>query len=235
MTTDLVSAIPIGVLPSTNWLTADGQLKIEACELVAKGRSRAVYAHPSAPGLIVKVMLSDYVETEILRPKRIGKWIVGRWRKFGPYGIFFREMRETIRATRAMHPNYGFTFPFARFYGFIWTTLGLGQVVERIGSADGSLAPTLRQLLKEGRFTAEHAARLDDFFDICMEKGFVVGAVHAHNIVYQDSMQRFVCIDGFGDKNTIPIHEVSRFANRLKLKRARRRLARTVRELSTGA
>ena len=231
---NLASAVLTGILPPRTHLTADGYLEVEKCQLVATGRSRAVYAHPSAPDLLIKVMLRRYVDANSTHSKTLRKRITARWRKFGPYAVFYREMKETIRATRAAHPDYDFPLPFARSYGYIWTSQGLGQVVERIASADGALAPTLKQLVKEDRFTADHAAALDAFFNVCMEKGFVVGAVHAHNIVYQDSARRFVCIDGFGDKNTVPVHELSRFANRLKLKRARRRLSRTISGLSAA-
>jgi hypothetical protein len=233
MPANLASAVLAGIFPRPGHLTTGGLLDIEKCEFIAEGRSRAVYAHPSAPDLLIKVMLPHYVEARSTRSKSILKRMTSPWRKFGPYAIFYRETRETIHATRAVHPDYSFPLPFARSYGFIWTNRGLAQVVERIGSTDGTLAPTLKQLVEEGRFTADHAAILDAFFDICMEKGIVVGTVHADNIVYQDGAQRFVCIDGFGDKNTIPIHEISRFANRLKLQRARRKLARAIRGLSS--
>jgi hypothetical protein len=229
---NLASAVLTGILPPEGCLTARGLLDIGKCEFIAEGRSRAVYAHPSAADLLIKVMLPHYVEARGTRSKSIRKRITSPWRKFGPYAIFYRETKATIHATRAVHPDYSFPLPFARSYGFIWTNRGLAQVVERIGSADGTLAPTLKQLVKEGRFTADHAATLDEFFDICIGKGIVIGAVHADNIVYQDGARRFVCIDGFGDKNTVPVHEMSRFANRLKLKRAQRRLTRTIRELS---
>lgn len=229
---NLASAVLGEILPPPDHLTAGGFLDIQKCRFVAKGTSRAIYAHPSAPDLLIKVMLPQYVKARSTHSKSILKRIAGPWRKFGPYAVFYRETKETIRAARAAHPDYSFSLPFARSYGFIWTNQGLAQVVERIGSADGTLAPTLRQLVEEGRFTTDHAALLDEFFDICAEKGIVIGGVHTHNIVYQDSARRFVCVDGFGDKNTIPVHEMSRLANRLKLKRARRRLTRAIRTLS---
>jgi hypothetical protein len=229
---NLASAVLGDILPPPGHLTANGLLDIEKCRFLAKGGSRTVYAHPSAADLLIKVMLPRYVEARGTHSKSILKRITSPWRKFGPYAVFYRETKETIHAARAAHPHYNSPLPFARSYGFIWTNRGLGQVVERIGSADGTLAPTLRQLVEEGRFTADHAALLDEFFDICAEKGIVIGGVHTHNIVYQDSTRRFVCVDGFGDKNTIPVHEMSRLANRLKLKRARRRLTRAIRALS---
>lgn len=229
---NLAWAVLGDILPPPGHLTANGLLDIEKCRFVAKGGSRTVYAHPSAADLLIKVMRPSYVEARGTHSKSIRKRITSPWRKFGPYAVFYRETKETIHATRAAHPDHSFPLPFARSYGFIWTNRGLAQVVERISSADGALAPTLRQLVEEGRFTVDHAALLDEFFDICAEKGIVIGGVHTHNVVYQDSTRRFVCIDGFGDKNIIPVHEMSRLANRLKLKRARRRLTRAIQALS---
>ncbi|MDN5927142.1 MAG: PhoP regulatory network YrbL family protein [Hyphomicrobiales bacterium] len=102
---------------------------------------------------------------------------------------------------------------------------------------DGTFHEIVRKRAQGASKFARKSAWGPSFVKVAMrsgapDKGIVIGAAHAHNIVYQDSTRRFVCIDGFGDKNTVPIHEMSHFANRFKLKRARCRLTKTIRELS---
>jgi hypothetical protein len=62
----------------------------------------------------------------------------------------------------------------------------------------------------------------------------IVGDMHAWNIVYgSDSRggQRFVMIDGFGEKHAIPLSSMSRTMNRYRTKRVFARMLVRLQEL----
>jgi hypothetical protein len=123
-----------------------------------------------------------------------------------------------------------FPFPFPRTHGLIWTTQGLGLVVEKIASADNSLAPSLHELLEKGRFTDMHWQRLKALFDLCIRNHLVLGDLNPHNFLYQDTGEgRFVAIDSIGEKSLIPIYELSFLCNRIKLRHKFRGLAEQIR------
>ena len=117
--------------------------------------------------------------------------------------------------------------PFARIYGLVTTSAGLGLAVERITDGDGSLAPTMIELISNGQFKKRHLQAFERFLARCRDLHVVFGDLTVNNIVYteaRDPRGEFVAIDGFGEKSAIPLHRWSKILNDRKIERVRRRL-----------
>lgn len=206
-----------------DFLTAEGLLRLEECTSVASGGTRIVYQHPLHDDMLIKVIRPDITGKNgavVTPPERRRKYRIARLRPFGVYVTFHRELRETLRLARRNYPRLDFAFPFPRTHGLIWTTSGLGLIVEKICSADNSLAPSLDELLTQGAFTQAHWEKLKGLFDLCARNHLVAGDLHAQNFLYEDKGEgRFVIIDSIGEKSLIPIYELSSLVNRIKLRR----------------
>jgi hypothetical protein len=196
------------------------------CRWVARGELRDIFEHPDLPGALVKVIRTDRVDAE----GNVVGWSRRKFilqRRFGIYLGFMREFRETFRAARRLYAHPEVALPFARPLGLAVTERGLALIVEKITGPDGSLAPSIKQLLREGGLTDAHRAAIDRFFDVCADNHLVFGDLNAGNLVLAGD-GRFVCIDGIGEKSLIPLHELSRRLNARKLRRVRKRLRRYI-------
>lgn len=195
----------------------------------ASGKTRDVYRHPDDETLLVKVIRADAIE------KRYGR---GRpWykttRRYRHFISYLREIREEIalRAQLAQHPD-----SLQKVVGFADTDLGFGLVVEAERDREGTLAPTLPELIEAGRYDARTHAELKACLDELKELPVVLADVHGDNLVYAWSPERgnhFVLIDGIGCKTLIPFNSMSRFLNRRhKHRRLNRLLGKIEKQLA---
>lgn len=198
----------------------------KACRWLARGQLRDIYQHPEMENALIKVIRPDRVDAH----GNVVGWSRRKFfteRRFGVYITFQREFREAFKAARRLYGSPDLVLPFARPLGVALTERGLGLIVEKLTAPDGSLAPSVKQLLKEGLFTSAHREALDQFFAASTENHIVFGDLNAGNLVFVEGAAggRFVAIDGIGEKTLIPVHELSRFLNARKLRRMRRRLS----------
>ncbi len=195
-------------------------LELAPLQPLAIGNLRAIYQHPHHSDLLVKV----------LRPEAIARrWgahnAFKRRSRTRQYGSFVRELKEYI-ALRAqiadVHP------PVARIVGVVETDMGLGLLSEKIGGADGHMAPSLRAICFAGGGMPEW---LDDALNKLLEEvlrfNMILGDLHSGNIVHGSDSRggpRLLFIDGFGEKNLVPLSSMSRTRNRWNTQRLFRRL-----------
>ncbi len=185
---------------------------------ITAGKERLVFAHPVAPGLIVKVVRPDRRRA---REKADRSWFRRRVR-VRHYTLFLREIREYL-ALRARVPEG--KLPLARLLGLVETDLGLGLVSERIESPAGSLAPTLAQLLATTHDRKPLHRAIDRLCEDLLRLNVVVNDLNAGNLVActaTDGDLRFVLVDGFGDKNLFPLRSMLLSLNR---RNTRKRIA----------
>lgn len=181
-------------------------LQLKECTPLARGGKRIVFAHPDAPALLVKVIRPD---ARLENPKKPSwrKRLFWRFRRFKHYNAFKREVDELIAA----YANSGNDRPpsfFQRFYGFLETDLGLGSVTRAELDQDGNYAPTLAELVWQGRFTAPVRNDLNRFIDQFLRHNVVACDFHEGNLVHawdETHGSHFVIIDGLGDKNLVPL------------------------------
>jgi hypothetical protein len=205
-------------------------LNLDGCKLLFSGGRRLVYQHPEKDHLLIKVIRPDRLKADGEFKAEGNKLRIKLNRRFGPYVSFVREVREMTRAARGAHFS-SLAYPFPYLYGFVYTNLGLGIVIEKIVDSSGNAAPTMRQLIIEGKFTAVHHARFHEFFDICEKHHYILGDITSANLVYRDQDGgTFICIDGTGEKALIPVHEWFCWANEWKLKRSRTRMDNEIRK-----
>lgn len=200
--------------------TNDHLLRLADAAPLAVGHLRQIFEDPRDPTQLIKIMRADAVEA---------RWGPGaRWYKRLPRPLHYtghvRELKEYI-SREARHPGRA---PIARMIGVVETDLGLGLISEKVCAADGRLAPTLAErYLDERGFSPALERDLAVFLDALLESQVIVGDLHAWNLVYgSDSRggQRFVLIDGFGEKRAIPITSMSAWFNRRNTLRLYRRM-----------
>ncbi|MFT6180156.1 MAG: hypothetical protein ACI9NQ_001144 [Paracoccaceae bacterium] len=180
---------------------------------LAKGGSRFVFRHPDNPDHLIKVIRPEVIEG------RFGtgtKWYK-RLRRFGKYLSYQREIQEflAVLATTDEAPNF-----LQIIVGFAQTDLGLGLVIEGVFQAEGELAPTLGDLLKNHRYNKKVEAALEECFTKILACPVVLSDYNVGNFVYLEIENRFIMIDGQGNANSLSLKGLSARANRkAKLKR----------------
>ena len=194
---------------------------------LAQGGSRFVFEHPDDPDLLVKVIRPEVIDD---RFGKNTKWYKKR-RRFGKYSSYIREIQEYL----AVRETYGDDDPFLqRVVGFARTDMGLGLVLEAVKWVDGSLAPSLRNLIHTRRFDSEAHAALEIFLGGLLRSPVIISDLNMGNIVYSYSEDRgyhFVLIDGIGNNGLIPFKAISKAINRRsklgRFKRLRTRIERS--------
>jgi hypothetical protein len=151
--------------------------------------------------------------------------------------VFRRELEEYLNLARKFGGERQ-NLPIAKIHGFVQTSQGLGMVVERIASRDGSLAPTLRRLIQEKRFEQKHLDGLNEFFREAARLHVVLMDCNLGNFVWSNSHDgepRVICVDGTGEKSVFGLYAMSSMLNRLKLKRYQAKLHAHIRAQAEAA
>lgn len=196
-------------------------IDLDLCDRIGGGQSNYVYELPSLPGILIKTVRPDIIDGRGFN-KRANR--IRRKRLLGVYTGLARELKEFLVHLRRQRGMPG-KLPFARPYGFVQTSQGLGFMVERISDRAGRLAPTLRDLRNRGAVGAVQMRALNEFFDRCKRDHVVLGDVHDQNIVFTDARDgepEFVCVDGLGEKAAIPVHAMSSYLNGRRIERQRK-------------
>jgi len=188
---------------------------------IATGHVREVYQHPDDNDLLIKVISSASIEE---------RWNKAPWyrrrARSGPYKDFVREFREYV--TGVYTGGYD-TSPIARVVGLEMTDIGLGQIVEKVRTPDGRLAPTLHDWVAREGFNARVQSELEQFYARLLSHNTIAADLHAWNVVYGEDSRggpRLVMIDGFGEKNIIPHCSMNRAHNASRTKKKYERMLR---------
>lgn len=189
---------------------------------ITVGNLRAIHQHPDHANLLIKT----------LRPEAVARrWDApGRWFKRLPrarhYSGYVRELKEFI-AIKARMPNGD--APIARVVGVVETDLGLGLVSEKIVDANGDIARSIHSIYRENGGAPDWIdAAFETFLAELLRFNVIVGDLHAGNIVFgtdsRGGATRMLLVDGFGEKNWLPLNSMSRTINQRNTKRLYRRL-----------
>jgi hypothetical protein len=160
-----------------------------------------------------------------------------KWRRFGAYMVFRRELEEYLNLARKFGGERK-KLPIAKIFGFVQTSQGLGMIVERVASRDGSLAPTLRRIIQERRFEQKHLDALNEFFREATRFHIVLMDCNLGNFVWSDAQDgdpRVICVDGTGEKSPVGLYATSNLLNRIKLRRYQARLHGQIRKQAETA
>ncbi|WP_299287446.1 YrbL family protein [uncultured Tateyamaria sp.] len=197
-------------------------LKLSDKPVIAKGERQHVYAHPDDPTLLVKVPQPGTFDADGHLPD--AGWLTRRLRRATMYKGFLREFVAYLEL-KAEHQDPDARLPISAVHGTVQSDLGLGLVYERISDPDGSLPPSLKELMDSGRLEAWHVTALHTFFDTLIAHHVVVSNKNLKNIIFQTEGPghgRFVWIDSFGCKQSIPLRKWSKRLNTRRLEDLRR-------------
>jgi hypothetical protein len=197
--------------------------KLREVEPIAQGHKRFIFQHPADPGLLIKVWQPDVVK-ERWGGEQLWYKPVRRYRQ---YVSFQREMSEYL-ALAVRFP--GGVPVLQKLSGIVDTDYGIGVVVEKLTGRDGGLAPTLGALARRDGVTPQLLEKVIAFRDELLRCGVIVGKLHDKNLVLtmRDGEERFVMVDGYGEKAAIPIHTWSPWINAVH---TRRRVAALIQKL----
>jgi len=196
-------------------------IRLRHAKPLAAGSQRQVFEHPNDSGLLIKVMRV---------PLDVPPWYKRRLKsRYGQFRSALREIEEYV-ALQAGAP--GDVELVERVAGLVETDMGLGLAVEALRDREGNLAPTLADVLRQGEFTPLVQAKLDQFIARVLATDLVAYDTKARNIVYAydpaTGEERFVLVDGMGERLTLPLNALSRRLNRFNKGRRVNRLRREI-------
>jgi hypothetical protein len=188
---------------------------------LASGSQRQVFDHPSDSNLLIKVMREPFGTPPWYR-RRLKS-------RYGKFRSALREIEEYVALQAGAPGNVDLV---ERVAGLVETDMGLGLAVEALRGRDGTLAPTLHDILKRGGFTPDVAAKLDRFLARVLGTDLVAYDTKARNIVFAHDPatgeDRFVLVDGMGERLTLKLNVISRRLNRFNKGRRVNRLRREI-------
>jgi hypothetical protein len=182
-------------------------LKLRESEPVAQGHKRFVFQHPTDPDLLIKVWQPDVVAE---------RWSSERpWYRQSRYRQYLSLQRE-ISEHLALAVKFANGVPvLQKVFGIVHTDYGIGAVVEKLRGRDGGLAPSLAELARREGVTPRLLEKVERFRDELLQYGIIIGKLHDRNLVLalRGNEERFVMVDGYGEKTAIPIHVWSPWLN----------------------
>ncbi|QTF92752.1 YrbL family protein [Halomonas sp. BM-2019] len=184
------------------------RIRLAHIEPLTSGGSRLIYPDPERPGRLIKVVRQGSVRLK-------ARFQVTRQ---------LRELREYIRVFGK--PDDKLICHLPAIAGLIATDLGFGLSVEAIRGADGRLAPTFSQLLRESRVKPHHQDLLATFFDRLLASSAIVGDLSRNNLVLgrdPNGNDFFALVDGLGDNTLIPMYALVPGRNRYRKREAAHR------------
>lgn len=196
-------------------------LSLHASTPLLTSKTRWVYEHPHDSSRLIKVH-----KKPVLPPRG--------WQRLQDRFMYRSGLlRDFTVWVDAHYLDNDPMLPFiAPIYGVIQTDLGLGLEVAAVRSAEGGLAPTLRQLFKQGVMNPERRLSLQALLDHISRTYIVLGDLNQDNIVLANSggeQEQWRLIDGLGERTWIPIQSWLPWVAR----RQRRRFVEQVRQKLT--
>jgi hypothetical protein len=191
----------------------------------AIGGKRLVFAHPTDPSLVIKVMRPEFGAGEFGTEPLWARLV----RRYHFSTGLLRELREQVKLRFEGDSYPRFLSP---ILAFVDTDLGPGLVSRAARDEHGGFAPTLKALIDRGAVDERVLADLERFCASVRASSIVVGDLNIGNIVHAyDPVEgpHFVLIDGVGDKTFVPLLRISGFLSRRAKNRKIARLMKAVR------
>ncbi len=206
-------------------MSGDRLLVINESKIIATGKWRDVYLHPTDEARVLKVHRKDRSPAA----KRARHWY-SRVLPLSRFDANAKDMRQYLRVAQNTPGILNLICP---LFGYAETTRGRALVAARVCDDDGRTSATLRTyVLNNG--LAGIAPALEDFFEAFATHHIPVEDPTAHNILVRrcDDGLKLVIVDGLGDPTLIPYKTFSKSANRRKLMRKKVKLLAKLQVLS---
>jgi len=205
------------------------KLTFKGTQVVSQGGSRKLFVHPEREDWLVKVYLQRFHDVNIERYP-----LTTRFRRLKLYWALVNEIIEfvAIRENPKTETKYLQTI-----IGTADTDYGLGMVVEGVFSEDGSLAPTLRDLVIENKYQEKHQQELEALFKWMENTDVIIRDFSLDNLVWDYKKQCFVIVDGLGSKAVLSLRSFFKTynlrANKNRVEKFRIRLDRLKQEVNS--
>lgn len=206
-------------LPSTartHFQDIFGPIDLNAAQPLAQGGDRYVFQHPNDACMLIKVM--DLQARGVYLSARPFKRWYKQFQRESDFRVYLNEFNEYVTTTT--RPSGVWRVPMARILGVAQTSLGLGLLVEKISDGKGGMAPTVKDLAQQGRYTQDLADKLDHFFQDLADAHVILHDISASNVAVgfnADGRYGLFLVDGFGVQPAIPLYSLSRRLNRHRI------------------
>ncbi|MFK7903442.1 MAG: YrbL family protein [Nitratireductor sp.] len=175
-------------------------IKLSKNTYVAEGRHREIHLHPSENNLVVKIRRQKANSASHKPFKRLMyKWIPSTL-----YRGFLNEIKLELK-TKILESTTGIKSPIAATQGLINTNLGLGMLMQRIGPKQKVIGKTLQDFADAKTLTPEKIKALNETAHALFEFKIVCSDLNSCNFVWSDIEERFLLVDGFGDRNLFKV------------------------------
>lgn len=177
---------------------------------ISRGTVRLVFEFPDQPDLLIKVFHDFKKRSSRKRLKRLA------WKLFPTYR--FRSILSELKCEMLVVLKLGTALeqiPISRMFGVVQTSRGPGVIVERINGPDKQLAPSLHAFFRAGKMDENVLEALNEFVERMFRLKIVARDVNLSNIVYglRDNREQCILIDGYGERNLIPLRSMSKRLN----------------------
>lgn len=205
-----------------------GPLSLQSVPPLLSSKTRWVYAHPYDSSLLVKVHIPRL-------PAEQSSGLQARFSAAKDYFMYSSGMvRELRHFVESRYRDQGLASSrICPIHGVVETDLGLGLLVSAAKAADGSLAPTLQVLMDNRELNASRIADLRALLNSMVDSTLTFADMNYENLVLEHAgteNERFVVIDGLGDRTWIP---TQRWFKRIRQRKKYHFLQRVERRLSS--
>ncbi|MDB2448833.1 PhoP regulatory network YrbL family protein [bacterium] len=192
-------------------------------------KTRWVYQHPGDASLLVKVHIDR-------RPTESQGGFQAAFARAKDRFLYSTGMvRELRHFVASRYRNQGLASQrICPIHGVVETDLGLGLLVTAARANDGQLAPTLQSLMDQQQLTTDQVMDLRALLESMVASDLTFADMNYENIVLENAggeNERFVIIDGLGDRTWIPTQRWFRAVRRRKKRVFRARVERRLSSL----
>jgi hypothetical protein len=194
-------------------------VKLSHIKPIASGFEKQVYPHPTDPSLLIKIWHDEFLERKKARHP-----IAIKFQRLPKYYSIINELTEQL----ALHEQNQSTSYIQIVTGLIDTDLGLGITVKAVRTKDGELAPTLRDLINQNRYSKSHKQALESLLNWLNNCNIIIRDFSTNNLVWDEEHHKFIIIDGIGGKSTVSLRRwiprYNMYSNRKRIKKMRLRI-----------
>lgn len=191
-------------------------IELSEPQRVASGTVRSVYTFPGQPELLIKVFHTPENRSPRKPLKRFA------WKLFPTmeFRSMLNELNCEFLATLRLDKEIRH-LPISRMMGIVQTNRGPGVVVERIAGPDGALALQIGRVLRDRKIDETLLSALNSFVQRMFDLHIVARDINGSNIVYgtRDGSMSCFLVDGYGERNLIPLRSMSARLNARSLEK----------------
>jgi len=194
-------------------------------DLVSQGGERFVYTHSDYTHFVFK---RQKQLAELERKSGMKGWMLRNFPDF-TNRIIKKEYRAYVDTCLAAYDDLE-KLPVSKIFGFAQSNIGVVQIAEKVTLDGTSIGPTLSQLHRTGGLSAERLDLLNEFVALLIRFNIPTNDVSAQNVVLgrRRGLEKFICVDGFGDIHLVPVRTYSARVRRDMLAERMQKMARNL-------